>query len=64
MATKALEKAFDAGQAAQKGGYPAEGCPFEEGSEEGDAWADGYTSPLAEKWQVLTGTAHEVEIEG
>ena len=51
MATKAeLAKAFDGGQAAQAGGFPAEGCPFEEGTPEHGAWMDGYDGDLADKW--------------
>lgn len=51
MATKAeLAKAFDGGQAAQAGGFPAEGCPFEEGTDERKAWMEGFEAELAEKW--------------
>jgi hypothetical protein len=51
MATKLeKEKAFDGGQAAQAGGFPADGNPFEEGTEEHDEWARGYGEDLAEKW--------------
>jgi hypothetical protein len=51
MATKAeLAKAFDGGQAAQAGGFPAEGCPFEEGTPEYDEWMRGHDEDLAEKW--------------
>ena len=46
----ALGKAFDGGQAAQAGGFPADGCPFEEGSDEYDEWQRGYEEPLEEKW--------------
>jgi hypothetical protein len=61
MATK-LEKskAFDGGQAAQAGGFPADGCPFEEGSEEHAEWMRGYEEPLAEKW---TTAARQIQQE-
>ncbi len=51
MATKAeLAKAFDGGQAAQAGGFPAEGCPFEPDTPEHDEWMKGYDEDLSEKW--------------
>jgi hypothetical protein len=49
--TKAeLAKAFDGGQAAQSGGFPAEGNPFEEGTPEHDEWVKGFEADLGEKW--------------
>lgn len=61
MATKAEKaKLFDGGQAAQAGGFPMEGCPFEEGSEEYDEWMRGYEEPLAEKW---TSAARQISQE-
>jgi hypothetical protein len=49
--TKAeLAKAFDGGQAAQAGGFPAEGCPFEPSTPEYDEWQRGYDEELGEKW--------------
>ena len=53
MATKAeLAKAFDGGQAAQAGGFPAEGCPFDEENQtdEYNEWMKGYDGDLADKW--------------
>ena len=50
--TKAeLAKAFDGGQAAQAGGFPAEGCPFDADTPERAAWMEGFEGELAEKWQ-------------
>ena len=51
MASK-LEKtkAFEGGQAAQAGGFAADGCPFEEGTDEHAEWQRGYEEPLEEKW--------------
>ena len=46
----ALAKAYDGGQAAQHGGFPAEGNPFEEGTDEHAEWVKGYEAELAEKW--------------
>jgi hypothetical protein len=46
----ALSKAFDGGQAAQAGGFPAEGNPFEEGTDERAEWQRGFEAELAEKW--------------
>ena len=58
----ALAKAYDAGQAAQRYGYEADGCPFAQDSDEGAAWLNGYADELAEKW-LSPGRAHHVEIE-
>ncbi len=46
----ALTKAFDGGQAAQAGGFPEEGNPFEEGTDEHDEWLRGFEEELGEKW--------------
>jgi hypothetical protein len=63
MATKAaLSKAYDAGQAAQWRGVPDDACPFEEGSEEYDAYMEGKSADLAEKWTAGGGTAHTKEL--
>lgn len=52
MASKtALAKAYDAGQAAQWRNLNESVCPFEEG-EERDAWLEGYSADLAEKWNA------------
>ena len=61
MATK-LEKskAFEGGQAAQVGGFPAEGNPFEEGTDEHAEWVRGYEEELAEKW---TSAARQITQE-
>lgn len=56
MATKkALEKAYDAGQAAQARGLPDEASPFEEGSDEHVAYMHGKSEELAEKWNSPLG---------
>ncbi len=56
MASKAaLSKAYDAGQAAQARNLPDEVCPFEEDSEEYDAYMDGKSDDLSEKWNQPLG---------
>lgn len=49
---KALEQAYDAGQAAQLIGAPNWGNPFDaHRQEERDEWFRGKTEPLADKWK-------------
>ena len=49
---KALDKAFDAGQAAQMIGAPDWGNPFgADRPEERDEWVRGKSEPLADKWR-------------
>lgn len=52
---RALEIAYDAGQAAQRDHLRDDVCPFPEG-EERDAWLRGYEEPLAEKWANPLGS--------
>lgn len=54
MATKKeIEKAFDAGQAAQLIGAPDWGNPFNDHrTEEREAWLAGKSAPLADKWRA------------
>jgi hypothetical protein len=61
MATKEEKsKAFDGGQAAQAGGFSAEGNPFEPGTDEYIEWERGFEEPLAEKW---TSAARQISQE-
>lgn len=62
MATKTeLEKAYDAGQAAQRDHLTADVNPFEAG-EFAEAWLDGYHDELADKWMPAGGTDHRQEV--
>ena len=61
IAALALEKAFDAGQAAKRYGYAEADCPFEEGAER-DSWLDGFDADLEDKW-LQPGRAHTVAID-
>lgn len=61
---KALGKAYDAGQAAQRFGDPPEGCPFNatDSPDEFAAWHKGYGDELDPKWLARGGRPHTLNI--
>lgn len=59
---KALGKAYDAGQAAQRFGDPKDGNPFEDGTAEWESWLDGYDAELDPKWLTRGGRPHTLNI--